>query len=134
MPAESLELTLTAHGEVLAHFTLDSGQYVLGRAESCEIMVDLDGVSPQHARLCLEGEKGWIEDLHSEGGTRLGGTLIQGRAPIQPGQAIEFGNAVTLRIEPPPARPQPSNQKKVLHGKAARRRANRAKQDLRDKA
>ncbi|HEX8310374.1 MAG TPA: FHA domain-containing protein, partial [Chthoniobacteraceae bacterium] len=45
--------TLVSEGELLAEFELGPGVYVLGRASSCEISVDLEGLGEEHARLEL---------------------------------------------------------------------------------
>jgi pSer/pThr/pTyr-binding forkhead associated (FHA) protein len=66
---------------VLAEFELGPGVYVLGRGGSCEISVDLEGLSEEHARLDL-GETVLIEDLSSGAGTYVDGERVEGKRRI----------------------------------------------------
>lgn len=54
----------------------------LGRALECDIAVVSPHVSPQHARLELEGNALFVEDLGSENGTVVNGKKVQGRQAL----------------------------------------------------
>jgi pSer/pThr/pTyr-binding forkhead associated (FHA) protein len=47
-------------------------------------------VSPEHARIAIEGGTIWLEDLESAGGTYVNGRRI-GRVALAPGDRIVIG-------------------------------------------
>lgn len=79
-------------------------QIIIGRTtpgSTCHINLSPDfKVSRQHARISLEGDEYWIEDLDSKLGTRVNGQEIKGRGKqaLQVGDFLVIGEA-TLRIE-----------------------------------
>src|SRR5262249_29627122 len=60
-------------------FVLDQPEQVIGRAATCAIRLNDDGVSRSHARILLEGGDYILEDLGSVNGTFLNGAQIEGR-------------------------------------------------------
>ena len=83
---------------------------VIGRSTPgaiCHINLSPDfKVSRPHARIFLEGNEYWIEDLESKQGTKINGQEIQGRGkqPLRTGDVLVIGET-TLRVEnaKPPA-------------------------------
>lgn len=55
----------------------DSSSYLLGRGPECEIVLDDVRVSRRHARLRLEGEQAFLEDLDSKNGIAVDGVLTR---------------------------------------------------------
>src|SRR5271156_7073853 len=82
----------------------ESQQIVIGRPKY-GLSVDLDltpdqGVSRPHARIWIDGEKYWIEDLNSSNGTTVDGKQIKekGKVPLEPGASVRISET-TLRLE-----------------------------------
>lgn len=69
---------------------------VLGRAETCDVILTEDSVSRRHARISQDPFGRWIlEDLDSQNGVFINGQRIQAQAML-PQQKIEIG---TLSLE-----------------------------------
>jgi len=75
---------------------LRDGENLIGRDPGCHVWLDESGVSRRHARLVLEGDRAWIEDLGSKNGTWVGEDLLQGRRPLSGGEWVQIG---PLRLE-----------------------------------
>lgn len=77
---------------------------VIGRTSAsgaCQINLSPDyKVSRQHARIILEGNEYWIEDLESKQGTTVNGREIKarGKQPLRAGDILVIGET-TLRVE-----------------------------------
>jgi len=73
------------------------GSFVLGRHESCEIVVHGSGVSRRHALLSVhEGELA-IQDLASKNGTYVNGKEADAEVILGDGDTIRLGKSVLLR-------------------------------------
>ncbi len=70
----------------------------IGRAPTCEIRIDDDGLSRSHARVRLEGEQAWVEDLSSRNGTFVNGTRIAKPTELHDGDKLQIGRATVLRF------------------------------------
>lgn len=79
---------------------------VLGRAETCDVILSKDSVSRQHARISQDPFGRWIlEDLGSQNGTLINGQPIKAQA-ILPQQKIEIGAfSLELVVAEEPALP-----------------------------
>src|SRR5580698_2645450 len=80
-------------------------QLVVGRSTSggpfCDLNLSPDfKVSRSHARIFLEGNEYWIEDLDSRQGTKVNGEEIKGRGKheLRAGDVLLIGET-TLRVE-----------------------------------
>ncbi len=83
-------LTLAIEGGAARAFTLP--EVLVGRAPGCELVLNDDTVSAQHARFIYRQGQWWVEDLHSTNGTTLHDQLIQVAAVVAKGDQILFGN------------------------------------------
>ncbi len=73
-------------------FRLTPGQSVtMGRAPTNEIVIHEDLCSRRHAQIFEEQGHWNVRDLESRNGTRVGGELIDGVHPLQPGDVIRIG-------------------------------------------
>jgi diguanylate cyclase (GGDEF)-like protein len=70
----------------------------IGRAPSCEVRIDDDGLSRTHARVRVEGEAAWVEDLKSRNGTYVNGTRISGTSELHEGDKVQVGRGTVLRF------------------------------------
>ncbi len=71
---------------------LAEGENVLGRSEEATVWVDADSVSRRHARILLEGDRAYLEDLGSKNGTFLRGERIASRSPLSDGDHFCLGS------------------------------------------
>jgi DNA-binding NtrC family response regulator len=80
---------------------LVSGQpKIIGRADTAGQTIRDPSLSRQHARIELNQEKIWIEDLDSTNGTFINGQRIYQRTLVRPGDQIRCGS-VTCTIHAP---------------------------------
>lgn len=56
---------------------LDVGEWVVGRAPDCDIVIDDFALSRRHAKLVADGETVHIVDLQSKGGTQVNGVPVR---------------------------------------------------------
>jgi transcriptional regulator with AAA-type ATPase domain len=75
-----------------------TGELTIGRSAACEIALDDDKVSRQHARIELDGGQLKIRDLGSRNGTRVNGKRIGSEVRLVDGDQIQFGHS-TARLE-----------------------------------
>ena len=76
---------------------------VLGRDPDAAVWFDRPGVSRQHARITIEGDRAVLEDLGSTNGSWLGGVRLDAPVPLTDGDEIRLGPVtVTFRIRRSP--------------------------------
>ncbi|GAB5406535.1 MAG: FHA domain-containing protein [Aureliella sp.] len=68
---------------------LKKERLIIGRRESCDIVLRFSNVSGQHARLSLEEGYWFLKDLGSRNGTKVNGYRIS-RKRLDPGAAISI--------------------------------------------
>ena len=88
-------LTGTSTGQL---FKLPRGEANIGRSTEAVVRISDDGVSRHHARLRLETDKQWVEDLGSRNGTYVNGTKIEERTALRDGDKIQVGRTTVLRF------------------------------------
>lgn len=71
---------------------LDGSEVRLGRHAECAVHLDERNVSRKHARIFLQGEAYWIEDLGSYTGTRINGSAVTEPQPLRDGDIVEIGD------------------------------------------
>jgi pSer/pThr/pTyr-binding forkhead associated (FHA) protein len=81
-----------------AMLDIPRGEALIGRAESCAIVVDSAAISRAHARLSNTGDRVVIEDLGSANGTAVDGQPIKGPLTLRSGQEISLGQARRFRV------------------------------------
>jgi transcriptional regulator with PAS, ATPase and Fis domain len=82
---------------------LPLGRVVIGRAPSCDIVVDDETISRQHAALVVEPAQVLAEDLGSANGTSVAGVALApgARAVVLVGGMLALGDVVALLREGP---------------------------------
>ena len=68
----------------------------IGRGDTCEIQLNDDTVSNQHARLWFRNKQWWIEDLLSTNGTFLNDERIETPTILISGDEIRIGKVLLL--------------------------------------
>jgi pSer/pThr/pTyr-binding forkhead associated (FHA) protein len=77
---------------------IPAGETLMGRAESCAVVVDVPAVSRAHARISNSGGRIVIEDLGSANGTTVNGQLINGPVALTNGAQVVLGEARRFRV------------------------------------
>lgn len=72
-------------------FELGRSHTMLGRHSDCNIVLSSSEVSRVHARIVLERDGYYIEDLRSSNGTYVNSLRLSGRKRLQTGDRLEFG-------------------------------------------
>ncbi len=75
------------------------GSFVLGRHESCELVVKGSGVSRRHALLSIFQDEFAIQDLASKNGTYVNGKEAKTEVLLGDGDAIRLGRAVLMGVK-----------------------------------
>ncbi len=70
----------------------------IGRSVGCEVLIDNEEVSRQHARLIQTHEGYRIEDLGSSNGTHVNGKRIEGPTLVAVGDRIRVANKIALTV------------------------------------
>jgi len=83
-------------------FLLKAGENLIGRDPSSDVLLSDGTVSRRHARIIIEGDIAYLEDLGSTNGTRLNGQPVSPgqRVPLPQQAELQFGSAV-LTLELP---------------------------------
>jgi pSer/pThr/pTyr-binding forkhead associated (FHA) protein/soluble lytic murein transglycosylase-like protein len=76
---------------------LERNESIVGRSPDCDIHIDADGVSREHAYLRVSGGKVSIEDNESRNGTFVNEERVEQRT-LRPGDRIRLGPAVELEL------------------------------------
>ena len=71
---------------------LAQGENLLGRCEGAVVWIDGPSVSRRHARILVEAEGVFLEDLGSKNGTFLRGERLAARSPIRDGDNFCLGS------------------------------------------
>ena len=76
--------------------TFDIGrELTIGRGGGCHISLPDDTfVSQLHARVYLQDNQPWVEDLGSTNGSYLNGRRIATPSPIRKGDSVQIGSTV----------------------------------------
>jgi hypothetical protein len=92
------ELILTRRGIAPQFLTLTEASLTIGRDEDCDISLEGQAVSREHARLTKRGDVWFVTDLGSTNGSYLGGTKLNPNSEIewQSGHPLQIG-AFTLQ-------------------------------------
>ena len=69
---------------------LNLDQAVLGRNTFCDIVIPVQSISRQHARIVREGEQYFVEDMGSLNGTFVNGIRISGRMELKDNDRIHL--------------------------------------------
>ncbi len=75
-------------------FVLEKEETVIGRGESCEIVLELDNVSRRHCSFIQKEEVVSIRDNGSTNGTYLNNVEVRGETPLRSGDLVKVGSAI----------------------------------------
>ena len=92
-------------------FPLVQGAVMIGRADDAVVRMDSGGVSRHHARVVVQDEEAFVEDMGSKNGTFVDGKRVTGMCRLQDGAEIRVGSAtLTFRVAAPPAETETMGQ------------------------
>lgn len=80
----------------IARHTVAKERFIIGRSKRCNLPVDEDLVSREHAAIIPADGGYWIEDLGSRNGTRVNGNKIARRQRLQTGDSVAIGSIEIL--------------------------------------
>jgi len=72
-------------------FQLVEGRTIVGRAQNCDVVINDESISRQHARLVVRPEQVELTDLQSRNGTYLAGRAVR-EATLSGGERLSFGD------------------------------------------
>ena len=84
------KLVLSLNGTVLGNYFLEKDRFIIGRRPTCDIQINDQGASKEHAVILTVGNDQIIEDLKSTNGTQVNGEKTD-RHILQNGDVIEIG-------------------------------------------
>lgn len=70
---------------------LKTSPSLVGRSSNCDLQIDRETLSREHARIILKVESLVVEDLHSTNGTFVNEQQIFEACELQPGDVVRFG-------------------------------------------
>ena len=91
--ASAVRLICVAGSDLGRTFRLVRMPVVIGRGRADVALRGMD-VSRQHARLSSSGQDFTIEDLDSQNGTYVNGTMVEGKATVRVGDRVQIGSTI----------------------------------------
>ena len=73
---------------------LSNRPIIVGRAPTSTLVLDDDYASAQHARIYLQDNQWYVEDLGSTNGTVVGGVRITAPTPLKAKTPVRFGQTI----------------------------------------
>ena len=88
--------TADGHPGALAgtRISLDSRPILIGRADDSTLVLDDDYASTRHARISMQGDDWYVEDLGSTNGTYLDRAKVTGPTRVPLGAPVRIGKTV----------------------------------------
>jgi hypothetical protein len=76
---------------LLQEFDLPRGITIIGRSLDCHLTIEDPLVSRQHARIVIDDDGAYVEDMGSRNGVRVDGNLIRGPLRLSDGVRLRIG-------------------------------------------
>lgn len=87
-------LIVTAGALAGTRIALDGRPIMIGRADDSTLVLDDDYASTRHARISLQGDEWYVEDLGSTNGTYLDRAKVTGPTRVPLGVPVRIGKTV----------------------------------------
>ncbi len=88
------QLLVTAGALAGTRVTLDARPILIGRADDSTLVLDDDYASTRHARISMQGDEWYVEDLGSTNGTYLDRAKVTGPTRVPLGVPVRIGKTV----------------------------------------
>jgi adenylate cyclase len=72
-------------------FQLGEGRTIVGRGQNCDVVINDESISRQHARLVVRADQVELSDLQSRNGTYVAGRPVR-EATLRGGEPLSFGD------------------------------------------
>jgi hypothetical protein len=86
-------------GETGQEILLNQDVVTLGRALSCQVVIDSDFASRRHAQIIRREQVYWLKDLGSKNGTLLDGEPVTAEVLLNDSAEIRIGEAVFVFVD-----------------------------------
>jgi diguanylate cyclase (GGDEF)-like protein len=97
--AGSRALLVVLSGPAIGHtYSIGPEPVMLGRGEGSEVLIPDPGISRQHARIELRGDRFFVVDLGSTNGTLVDGARIKDAEPLRDGNRIQLGSRSIIKF------------------------------------
>jgi pSer/pThr/pTyr-binding forkhead associated (FHA) protein len=80
------------YGAIVDEYSFEDGEFVIGRSQSCDIVLAADNVSRRHARLFTVEGRCYIEDLNAANGVWLNGKRIYNVTELPRSAQVRIGD------------------------------------------
>ncbi len=87
-------------GQIGAEILLAEDVTTLGRAASCQVVIESDFASRRHAQIIRRDEVYWLRDLGSKNGILLDGEVVTSEIILADGAEIRIGDSVFCFVDP----------------------------------
>jgi len=81
-----------SNGQIADRFSFDHGSYIVGRHESCDIVIPSTAVSRQHARIFVDNGRCFVEDMGSSNGVIVDGQRVLKQRDLGSASQIKIGD------------------------------------------
>lgn len=88
------QLLVTAGALAGTRVTLDARPILIGRADDSTLVLDDDYASTRHARIAMQGDEWYVEDLGSTNGTLLNDRRVDAPVEVHAGDVLKIGKTV----------------------------------------
>lgn len=78
--------------QIVTQASFEQGSYVIGRLETCDIVLPSSSVSRQHARIFVQNGRCYIEDMGSANGVIVDGQRVVGKRDLGTASQIHIGD------------------------------------------
>lgn len=90
-------ILIAREGQLIGErWTIESGEFLIGRGSDCQIILPERQVSRYHAKIVRETNRYYLHDLGSKNGTHLNGVRVQDPTPLEDGDEIQIALRVKL--------------------------------------
>lgn len=100
-------IQITSDSPEAGEIALTEDVTTLGRAATCQIVLDGQFASRRHAQIVRRQEQYWLRDLGSKNGTLLNNAPLTDEMPLHDGAEIRIGEAAFRFVDPAATRTQP---------------------------
>ncbi len=97
--SQQLILTIQTGPQSGQMFQLSDGSFTVGRAVNNAVQLTDATISKQHARLTIQANSIFVEDLGSSNGTFVNGQRITGPVAFAPGDILQIGTSLILEVQ-----------------------------------
>lgn len=80
------------------HWAMDKEEIVIGRDDTCDVVLPERQVSRQHIRIFKHDNQYYIEDLQSRNGTWVNGQRVEGTRELYDGDEIHVALAIRMQF------------------------------------